>query len=405
MPSYYWAGPGYGTYNDDGSMTGFISPDRYMDITVFGNGPGELQAALNIYNEMVSATTSAAQAAANAQQTAQHISDILNDGDPNNDFEAWDLLDANSDISITTPDGEVFNGSNAAAWLRGDPVIDAGVLALITIHANGSAADITQFFNPFAIYHDGYGNDTSVIWNPAQNQYQSFDPSNDNDRAVAASEYSQLAQELRALGRTDQADYCDKIARFFRSTATERATLSPGEWLRKDVGNSMQAPTATETALGDLLMQKMVADLYKEGYNLDAMTDAQVEQILVDEFGRNYLEEYREQNANDPQHRVTIFPDSYINNTSRLGAAVGAIQLTNIWSNALQYGAWVTDMNQQIDALTRRVITETFYQVPLRPNDVNTYVHDHYSLGYTTEEYNRLLLQFQLESEAFWGHP
>src|SRR4051812_10977754 len=116
MPSYYWAGPGYGMYNEDGSMTGFISPDRYMDITVFGNGPGELQAALNIYNDMVSATTSAAQAAINSQQTAQHISDVLNDNDPDNDYEAWGLLEGHSEISVTTPDGQVFSGSEAATF-------------------------------------------------------------------------------------------------------------------------------------------------------------------------------------------------------------------------------------------------------------------------------------------------
>jgi len=396
MPSYYWAGPGYGTYNEDGTMTGFISPDRYMDITVFGNGPGELQAALNIYNEMVSAT----QAALNTQQTAQHISDILNDGDPTNDYQAADLLDGHSDISITTPDGAVFSGSNAASYLRGDKILDVGVLAQIYIYANGSAADIFQAFNPFAIYHDGYGNDTSVIWNPAQNQYQSFDPSNDNDRALAASEYSQLAQQLRASGQTQQADYCDMMARFFRSTATERATLSPREWLRKDVGNSLSAPTATELSLEEKLTQLTMYDLYREGYDLENMTATQVDELV---FAR-YNTKFGDVLPRSVRDNIALRPESLTNAQVAVGGAA-LLQAGINWASAGAYGIWATDMRSQIDALTSKLIAEQFYRVPLRPNDVETYFHDHYQGFLSTEEYNRQLLHDRLESEAFWGHP
>lgn len=60
MPSYWWAGPGYGDYSD--GLAGHLSPSQYIDITAFGAFfPGETQYALNRYNEMVAQNFSAAQ--------------------------------------------------------------------------------------------------------------------------------------------------------------------------------------------------------------------------------------------------------------------------------------------------------------------------------------------------------
>ena len=404
MPSYYWAGPGYGMYNEDGSMTGFISPDRYMDLSVFGNGPGELQAALNIYNDMVSATTSAAQAAINSQQTAQHISDVLNDNDPDNDYEAWGMLEGHSEISVTTPDGQVFSGSEAATFLRGG-VLDVGLLGTLTVNANGSLPSTWQpYWNPMALYHDAYGNSTPALLNSSTGQYQLFDANNPSDRAAAATEYSNFAQALRANGETARAEYYEKIARFFNNTATERATMVPGDYLRKSAGDSFSASSANELALSDLLTQKLVVTLFREGYNLEAMTDAEVEQIVVTQWGRDYLEAFRQSNVTNSNHPVTIFPDSVAYNAATISAAAGFIQQTLAWGDAVAYGSWVTNINRQINALNGAVIAERFYEVPMRPNEVAQDMHDHFSF-LSTGDYNRLLLERTFESEAFWGHP
>src|ERR1044072_5350337 len=136
MPSYWWAGPGYGDYSD--GLAGFISPDRYIDITAFGTFfPGETQYALNRYNEMVTQNFSAAQQAASLEATRQLVENLLNDEDPTNDDQAAQLLAANPNLGLQI-DGHNFFGTDAAGLLISqNGYIDIGLLGTVTISASG----------------------------------------------------------------------------------------------------------------------------------------------------------------------------------------------------------------------------------------------------------------------------
>lgn len=179
MPSYWWAGPGYGDYSD--GLAGHLSPSQYIDITAFGAFfPGETQYALNRYNEMVAQNFSAAQQTAALEATRQMVEDLLNDEDPNNDQQAAQLLAANPNLGLQI-DGVNFFGTDAAGLLVSqNGYIDIGLIGTVTVSAGGLNA--SWDFQPFALYDDGYGNTYNVLLDPNSGTYIPFDQNNQTDR-------------------------------------------------------------------------------------------------------------------------------------------------------------------------------------------------------------------------------
>src|SRR5436305_196367 len=111
MPSYYWAGPGYGDY-DSPTFDGFISADRISDLSSFGTFfPGEIQTALNQYDTMVANSIAAA--------NAQYFLDQFNASggtDTGALQTAVSYLAGHNDVGISI-NGSTYYGDQAAQVL------------------------------------------------------------------------------------------------------------------------------------------------------------------------------------------------------------------------------------------------------------------------------------------------
>lgn len=151
------------------------------------------------------------------------VEDLLNDEDPNNDQQAAQLLAANPNLGLQI-DGVNFFGTDAAGLLVSqNGYIDIGLIGTVTVSAGGLNA--SWDFQPFALYDDGYGNTYNVLLDPNSGTYIPFDQNNQTDRQRAAESYAQKAAAERAAGRTQQAEYFEKLSRVFQ-ILTKLARLS-----------------------------------------------------------------------------------------------------------------------------------------------------------------------------------
>jgi hypothetical protein len=403
MPSYWWAGPGYGDYSD--GLANFISPDRYIDITAFGTFfPGETQYALNRYNEMVAQNFSAAQQAASLEATRQLIEDLLNDSDPTNDDQAAQLLASNPNLGLQI-NGENFFGRDAAGLIVSqDGVLDVGLLGTVTVDAGGLNA--SWDFQPFALYDDGYGNTYNVLMDPNTGAYEPFDQNNLTDRQRAAVSYAQKAAAERAAGRTQQAEHFERLSRFFQVTPEERTGLRMGDRISKWFGTYMSAPTENENKLAALLQRRAFTLAIWNGATIDNPNTLSLS-------AAGYYTQYRTAATSDTSRRTNswmldrpgetlVMGQNGLNNAT---AIAGFISFFNTVLNTLAIAnrtSQLAQMDREINLARRLVVEESTWVVPPRPSEISTFMaplRDRLSPA----EYNRYLSEISNESAAFWG--
>jgi hypothetical protein len=401
MPSYWWAGPGYGDYSD--GLANFISPDRYIDITAFGAFfPGETQYALNRYNEMVAQNFSAAQQAASLEATRQLIQDLLNDSDPTNDDQAAQLLAANPNLGLQV-DGQSLFGMDAAGLIIGqNGYLDVGLLGTVTIDANGLNA--SWDFQPFALYDDGYGNTYNVVMDPNSGAYIPFDPGSQTDRQKAAESYAQKAAAERAAGHKEQADYFEKLSRFFLVTPNDRIGLRWGDRIERYPGTSVGAPTDNQKHLQELLERRAFLYALWNGGTID-------NQNTLSESAFWYYTQYRTAatsstgnkswQMNRPGDTLAMGSDGIL-----AGNAVGGF--ISFWNSVINtalianHTAYLSDLNNQIDRALRLVVNESTYVVPPRPSEIDSFMAPLRNT-LSPADYNRALSEVSNLSSAFWG--
>ena len=401
MPSYWWAGPGYGDYSD--GLAGFISPDRYIDITAFGAFfPGETQYALNRYNEMVAQNFSAAQQASALEATRQLVENLLNDSDPTNDDQAAQLLAANPNLGLQVDGQSLFGMDAAGLIISQNGYLDVGLLGTVTIDAGGLNA--SWDFQPFALYDDGYGNTYNVLMDPNSGTYIPFDQNNQTDRQHAAESYAQKAAAERAAGHKEQAEYFEKLSRFFLMTPNDRIGLRMGDRIERYPGTSMGAPTDNENKLAELLQRRAFLYALWNGGSIDNPN-------TLSQSAFWYYTQYSTAATSSTDNRSWMMnrPGQTLamgSNGIASGNAVGGF--ITFWNTVINtalisnHTSYLTDLNNQIDRALRLVVNESTYIVPPRPNEIDSFMSQLRN-SMSPADYNRYLSELSNLSSAFWG--